>query len=449
MALSFTDAVGDGTTTAFIFSFEGPDKGYIRNSDIQVEVDGVPVTFTLTGLNSVELDVAPADQSLVRIIRVMPNNTPYTDFKRGNAFGQRNVNNSFLQQLYLLHSLADGFREDDYYEKQNLNMGDNRIVNLADAVDPQDAITKGVYDVGVGSTAIDRGLAEQAAVDAQASADAAEISATNAATSETNASVSEGNASTSAASALAAKIAAESAAASVGLNVVLVNNAASPVTGVVGDLYICDTTGGDIVINFPEIVTEPAAIQVQKATGDANKVELSPFGTDTIDNSVSSFEITAAGTIAFQADLTGGTNNWQSISLNNRTAADASVDLYTAGVDFTAGVSTTLTMSQAFVKALIQITFDGEVQHQDLWEVSGDIVTFNSPIPGSVSSVQIRAFSTAEFGVPIDTSVTTAKLANSSVTQEKLFNTVTISELEPVGTPDNDYDVWYVVEELP
>lgn len=146
MAFSFTDRTGDGVTTAFTFGLTGPDNGYIRDEDISVEVGGTPVSFTLTGPNSVELDVAPADQALVRIIRTMPTDAPYSDFTRGNAFGQRNINNSLLQQLYLFHSLSDGFKEDDYYEKQDLNLGENRAVNSADPVGDQDLTTKSYVD---------------------------------------------------------------------------------------------------------------------------------------------------------------------------------------------------------------------------------------------------------------------------------------------------------------
>lgn len=110
MAFSYTEHIGDGSTTAFSFGFTGPDKGYIRPSDLVVLVDGVEdPNFSLTSTNTLEMDVAPADGAIVRIRRVMPKGAPYTDFSRGNKFGEANLNNSFLQTLYTVHEFQDGW----------------------------------------------------------------------------------------------------------------------------------------------------------------------------------------------------------------------------------------------------------------------------------------------------------------------------------------------------
>lgn len=113
MALSYTTTTGTGAKTTFPFAFSGPGKGYIRPSDIYVFVDGTSVPYTLTAPNTLELDVPPPAGSEVVIRRVMPRVAPFTDFSRGNAFGEDNLNYSFLQQLYLLHEIADGYEVDD------------------------------------------------------------------------------------------------------------------------------------------------------------------------------------------------------------------------------------------------------------------------------------------------------------------------------------------------
>jgi len=109
MAFSYTQEIGDGSTTSYTFSFTGQDQGYLRDSDIEVSVDGTVVSFTLLSTNSLELDVAPANGSEIIIRRIMPKSEPYADFQRGNNFGQEVLNNSFLQLLYVVHELLDGW----------------------------------------------------------------------------------------------------------------------------------------------------------------------------------------------------------------------------------------------------------------------------------------------------------------------------------------------------
>lgn len=144
MAYSFSENTGDGTTTTFPFTFVGPDNGYFNEDDIFVEVDGVDTPFTLTGPTQVTISPAPVAGAKIRTIRKPDDTAPYTDFQRGNSFGKTNINRSFQQQLYLLHRIIDGFKEDGYYEKQNLSMGTNyKITDLAVGEDDTDAATVG------------------------------------------------------------------------------------------------------------------------------------------------------------------------------------------------------------------------------------------------------------------------------------------------------------------
>jgi len=245
MAYSHTDTVGDGGTVTFPFTFKGPDNGYFRDADIEVELDGTPtLDFTLTGPTQVTFAVAPADQVKIRIMRKQPDETPYTDFQRGNAFGQANINRSFLQQLYLLHEFMDGFKVAGYYEKQHLNMGTNyRIINLAPGVDPLDAVNveqavaafedmdaiiaaaEAAAAASAAAALVSENNASTSADEAAASAasivgdrDAAAASAAAALVSENNAATSETNAATSEAGAEAWKNAAASSATAAGIS---------------------------------------------------------------------------------------------------------------------------------------------------------------------------------------------------------------------------------------
>jgi hypothetical protein len=67
------------------------------------------------------------------------------------------------------------------------------------------------------------------------------------------------------------------------------------------------------------------------------------------------------------------------------------VDEFVDGVDYTAGSTTALTLSQS--PSLIQNTwvfFDGVVQHQSTYSIAGDIITFDSAIPGGTGLVEVR-----------------------------------------------------------
>jgi hypothetical protein len=143
---SFTDNTGDGSTATFSFSFVGQGKGYIRDSDVHVFVDGVEALFVLSGDNQVTLLAPPSDGSLVRIRRIVPKDKPYADFSRGNAFTQDLLNKSFLQTLYAYHEFLDGFVDgDEFYLKAklfltSLDLSGGKITSLGDATSDTDAV---------------------------------------------------------------------------------------------------------------------------------------------------------------------------------------------------------------------------------------------------------------------------------------------------------------------
>lgn len=146
--LSFVRYKGNGTKTQFPIASDGVDIGYIRTSDIKVYVDKTLVSSTILAPSPhiVILDVAPAKDSDVLVRREMPLDAPYANFERGNNFGQRQVNNSFLQQLYLTHEFYDGFIPEGFYFKEDVSLGGNRLRNLGDPVDDTDAVNKSVTD---------------------------------------------------------------------------------------------------------------------------------------------------------------------------------------------------------------------------------------------------------------------------------------------------------------
>ena len=146
MAFSYSEATGDGSTKVFPFSFSGSGIGYIRAEDIHVLVDGVETeNFTFPGSNQIQLAVAPAAPvdglPNIMIRRIVPKDVPYADFTRGNNFGQDQLNNTALQQLYALHEFLDGFLPDGYFVKSDMDMKGNRITNIGYPFAQDDAAT--------------------------------------------------------------------------------------------------------------------------------------------------------------------------------------------------------------------------------------------------------------------------------------------------------------------
>lgn len=175
MAFSFTQHIGDGSTTTFTFSFTGPGVGYYDDDQIKVYVNNAPADFTLTGDNQVTLTTAPALNSRIWIKREPDITDTYTNFSRGNSFGKDNINRSFQQMLYLVQRIQDGFKEDGYYQKQDMNLGDFKITNLGLGVDDQDACTISQLEDRVASNEANLTASEVAQAAAELAQSLAEI----------------------------------------------------------------------------------------------------------------------------------------------------------------------------------------------------------------------------------------------------------------------------------
>lgn len=151
MSYTFTEHTANGTQTTFPFRFAGRDKGYLRASDILVEVrnDGVWNTvsgWTLTGTNQITFNVPPAANTKLRIRRVVEKEEPYAEFDRGVTLDMKSLNNSFIHLLEVSQELLDGFYPEGYFVKQDVSWGGHKINDLADGTNPGDAVNKGQLD---------------------------------------------------------------------------------------------------------------------------------------------------------------------------------------------------------------------------------------------------------------------------------------------------------------
>lgn len=137
MANSYVDYTGDGSTTIFNIPF-----GFLDRSHIYVLVDGVETPYSWLNDASVSVTPAPANAANVRVTRVTPS-SPVVDFRDGEVFSEEELDTVNLQSIYLTQESSDNLGSvlalagTGQYDVQ-----DRRIQNLADPVDPADAVSK-------------------------------------------------------------------------------------------------------------------------------------------------------------------------------------------------------------------------------------------------------------------------------------------------------------------
>ena len=136
MALSYSKFTADGVGNVYPLVFPFLDKGHIKG-----QVDGEEVNLSVdTYYKRVTVTPIPKAGSLVVIRRRTPRDRTYSNFTGGNPFGQVNVNNSFLWQLYISQEISEGDVSDEFFTSNDLDMGGHRIFNLGEPKTNTDAV---------------------------------------------------------------------------------------------------------------------------------------------------------------------------------------------------------------------------------------------------------------------------------------------------------------------
>lgn len=101
------------------------------------------------------------------------------------------------------------------------------------------------------------------------------------------------------------------------------------------------------------------------------------------------------------------------------------VDNFAAGVGFTAGSSTTVTLTAApATENAILVTMDGVTQHHNTYAVSGTTLTFDTAIPTGTSNIEVVTRKPVSVSTIADNGVTTPKIADNAVTPAKISGAV-------------------------
>ena len=103
MATTFNTHTGNGTLVLYSFSFE-----YLNEDDIKVSLDGVDTTaYTLVNATQIQFDTAPANGVAIRIYRETSQENPTATFFAGSSIRAQDLNNNFLQSLYVAQETAN------------------------------------------------------------------------------------------------------------------------------------------------------------------------------------------------------------------------------------------------------------------------------------------------------------------------------------------------------
>lgn len=206
MAYSYVRYSGNGSTTNYTFSFPT-----ISTDHIKVRVNGTLVTnWSFLNSSTIQFAAAPASGTVIEIRRETPKDSTIVNFTDGSVLLERDLDLLATWQLYLGQETEDDIEDTIRVDSQSrFDAQNRRIINVADPINAQDAVTKVYADAVIGqataaasaAAAVQVALAADEAVDSAASALAAASSATAAAGSATTATTQATNAAASAVSA--------------------------------------------------------------------------------------------------------------------------------------------------------------------------------------------------------------------------------------------------------
>jgi len=141
MALTEITYTGTGGVTFGPIPFP-----YLEESDVLITINGT-VTTAFTIDNSTKIitfSSAPANGSTIRVYRNTNNDTLAATFVSGSAIRAADLNDNFTQNLYVIQEIDNNAIQTDGSKSMvgNLNMGSNRITNLATPVAGTDAVNR-------------------------------------------------------------------------------------------------------------------------------------------------------------------------------------------------------------------------------------------------------------------------------------------------------------------
>ena len=142
-AVTENNYTGNNSTTTYSFTFP-----YLKTSDIKASLDGVATTaFTLPTATTLQFNTAPTTGALIKIFRETTVDQLTATFYAGSAIKSEDLNENFTQNLYVTQEVNQRYLPTTGGTfTGNINLGNNRITDLGNPVNANDAVNKATLD---------------------------------------------------------------------------------------------------------------------------------------------------------------------------------------------------------------------------------------------------------------------------------------------------------------
>ena len=142
-AVTENNYTGNNSTTTYSFTFP-----YLKTSDIKASLDGVATTaFTLPTATTLQFNTAPATGALIKIFRETTVDELTATFYAGSAIKSEDLNENFTQNLYVTQEVNQRYLPTTGGTfTGNINLGNNRITDVGNPVNANDAVNKATLD---------------------------------------------------------------------------------------------------------------------------------------------------------------------------------------------------------------------------------------------------------------------------------------------------------------
>jgi len=382
MAYSFVTYTGNGATTQFAVPF-----GYIRREHIQVSLNGTVTTaFTWVNDGTIQMNTAPANAVVVKVLRITPVSASLVDFTDGSTPVAKDFDTANTQNLYTNQELRDISDSTDALSTQALTTANTALSNSSTAISTANGA---VTTANAASTAASNAVSTANTANANASAavstaNAASTAAGNAVTTANTASAAAINAvnASSAATTTANAAASDAATAISTANTALTtaNSATATANSASTAASNAVSTANTAASNASAAVTtaNTAATNASAAVSTANTASTNASAAVTTANAAqadATNAVNTANTAASNASTALSTANAATATANTA-ASNASTALSTANTAATNASAAVTTANTANTKADQAIAAVGS-------SVLYELVANVAAIPGS------------------------------------------------------------------
>jgi len=171
-----------------------------------------------------------------------------------------------------------------------------------------------------------------------------------------------------------------------------------------------DASGGARTFTLTAAATlgDGFVVTLKKIDSSSNAVTIDANSSETVDGALTVVLTSQYETTTLICDG----SNWHTV-LASTPGGSVTIDNYADSTNYTAGSTTTLTLSVSPASEnSITVTFDGVMQHHDTYSLSGAVVTFDTAIPTGTSDVEITTIASLDIGTPADNTVGYDQLAH-------------------------------------